>query len=107
MSERARALNRHVEHAARERGFSIVAHRRAWYGVDPIHIRWTQRRRAWDEILSPWSSPEIVGAPSRRWLVRTWHLRSKRPEFQRFFGIEQRGSQPSARLAGGTSVAIY
>lgn len=107
MSARARALNRHVEQAARERGFSIVAHRQAWYGVDPIHIRWTQRGRAWTEILSPWSAPEIVGAPSRRSLVRTLYLRSRRPEFQRFFGIEQRGAQPSARLQDGTTVAIY
>lgn len=107
MAERARALNRHVEHAARARDFSIVAHRPAWYGVDPIHIRWTRRRHAWNEILSSWAATEIASEPSRRSLVRTLYLRSRRPEFQRFFGIEQREAQPAAQLRDGTTVAIF
>lgn len=107
LCRRASALNRHVEHAARARGFAVVDHQASWYGFDPIHIRYTQRRRAWNEILASWSGPGAMVAAVRAPAPRFWQVRSRRPDFQRFFGIERRAAQPAAQLRDGTTVAIY
>lgn len=107
MGVRARVLNRHVEQSARERGFAVAAHRAAWYGIDPIHIRFAQRGQAWSEILSLWRAVDAGHRAPRSTAGRTWYLRSRRPEFQRFLGFEQRGVQPAAQLGDGTTVAIF
>jgi hypothetical protein len=107
MSRRASVLNAHVEQSASARGFTVVAHRDAWYGIDPIHIRFAKREQAWNEILSPWSAVDTEHRAARRAAGRTWYLRSRTPEFQRFLGFERRGVQPAARLGDGTTVAIY
>lgn len=104
---RAVALNEHVERAARSRGFAVATHRGAWYGVDPIHIRFSRRGGAWSEILSHWSLAQAVHEPLPVAPLRTLYLRSRKPEIRGLFGIIQQQAQPAARFADGTTVAIY
>jgi hypothetical protein len=107
ISRRAIALDGEVERLAGERGMRVVRLRSHWYGFDPIHIRFHRRSEAWREILAGWtadgSPPELRGLR----LARSLYLRLRTPERCRRFGFEQRGAQPAARLADGTTVAIY
>ncbi len=107
LERRAHQLDAHVTTAARRRGFTLVAHREVWYGIDPVHIRWRHRAAAWREILAPWSAPHGPSTPRRGSLTRLVYLRSRRPHYRRFWGREQRAAQPVARLADGTTVSIY
>jgi hypothetical protein len=107
VGRRAHALDGAVRRLALDRGFGVVAHRSAWYGFDPIHIKARQRPLAWREILSAWSVASDVESPVRASIARTLYLRSRMPERCRVWGFERRGRQPSALLSDGTTVAIY
>lgn len=104
--ERVAALDQRVNKLAVERGFTTVRPRRRWYGLDPIHIRWSQRRAAWSEILDPWSPEAAHRAASGGWW-RSLYLGTRTPARRRLFGYEQRGRLPSARFADGTTIALY
>ncbi len=104
---RAQEVNRRVRRLATERGFGIVPLRPEWYGFDPIHIRFRHRRPAWTEMLAGWSDGGDSTPPARVSSVRTLYLRSRLPERRRLWGFEQRGRQPAARFADGTTVALY
>ncbi|MEX0978293.1 MAG: hypothetical protein WDZ48_05555 [Pirellulales bacterium] len=104
---RAGELDACVERLAVERGFATIRPRTEWYGLDPIHIRFGRRRRAWREILSLWTPGDPLPAASRGALVRTLYLRTRTPQRRRLLGFEQRGTNPAARLSDGTWVALY
>ncbi len=104
---RAYELNEHVRRLAAERGFDIVPQRAAWYGFDPVHIRWGKRSLAWREILSPWRESLDAVAASRTPISSTIYLRWRVPARRRILGFEQRSQQPSGRLNDGTTVALY
>jgi hypothetical protein len=104
--ERARAVDDRVERLALDRNFVALRPRADWYGIDPIHIRLRHRRSAWREILSHFPGGEAVRVP-RATVLQTLYLRTRIPERRRLLGFEQCGSQPSARLRDGTTVAIY
>lgn len=107
VAERARLLDERVRRLAAERAFATIGPRAAWYGFDPIHIRFFARSRAWREILASWAtSPELL-EPAGSCLARTLSLRLRVPERRRLIGFEQRRRQPSARLRDGTTVALY
>ncbi len=107
VSRRARALDEAVRTLAVERGFSLIAHRPAWYGFDPIHIKQRHRSLAWREILTPWSMSSELTEPASSSMARTLYLCSRTPDRRRILGFEQRGSQPAARMNDGTTVAVY
>jgi hypothetical protein len=106
VSARAHRLNERIERLAGARRFTAVSHRAAWYGLDPIHIRFQQRSHAWREILGAWSPAENI-EPAGNLLARTIRLRAIAPERRRLWGFEQRAPQPRARLRDGTTVAMY
>jgi len=107
VTRRARALNEGVRQLAAERGFATAEHRAAWYGFDPIHIRFLRRGEAWRDILGGWTNADEVHAPGRHAIARTIYLRTRTPAQRRLLWLEQRGRKPSARFADGTSVSIY
>jgi hypothetical protein len=107
VKECARELNALVIQEARSRGVTLVEPRAAWYGLDPIHIRWGQQATAWNAILgsargavSAASSAEII---SPRWI----NLLRLAPQQRRLFGVEQCRAQPCARLVGGSWLSLY
>ena len=104
---RAHNLNEYVRYLAAERGFGIVPQRAAWYGIDPVHIKSSQRSLAWGEILSFWRESPGRAEVRRASLFSTIYLRSRVPHRRRVLGFEQRGRQPAGRLSDGTTVALY
>jgi len=107
VTSRALALNEAVARLARERGLPTVEHRAAWYGFDPIHIRFTRRREAWRDILSGWKSDGAALAPSGSAIARTVFLRTRTPHRRHLLWFEQRGKNPAASFRDGTRVSIY
>ena len=74
--------------------------RPSWYGVDPIHIRPSLWRTAWQEVLG-------ISCPVPRSRIEALRLYAMRPERQWLFGVEQRTTQAGARLRGGGRVWLY
>ena len=107
VGQRARALNDGVRRLAEARGFNVVGPRAAWYGIDPIHIRSRHMTSAWREILTADQLAPAAIEPVRTSLARALYLHSRTPFHRYFLGFEQRRAQPSARLPGGTTIAIY
>lgn len=103
---RASELDLRLREIASRRGASIVEPERAWYGLDPIHIRRRLAGKAWRTILGAWSLPGPVSAaePSlTRWLA----LRLALPERCRLAGLSVSMRQPACRLPDGTTVGYY
>jgi len=74
--------------------------RPSWYGVDPIHIRPSLWRTAWQEVLG-------ISCPIPRSRIEALRLYAMRPERQWLFGVEQWTTQAGARLRGGGRVWLY
>jgi len=72
----------------------------SWYGVDPIHIKRSRWRPAWQRILGV----EHPVEPSRLEALRLYRMR---PEVRWLCGIEQRTSQTGRRLRRGGQVWLY
>jgi len=104
---RARALNEDVRRLAEARGFDVVGPRAAWYGIDPIHIRSRHMTSAWREILAAERHSPAANDRVRTSFAQALYLHSRTPFHRYFLGFEQRRAQPSARLPGGTTIALY
>jgi len=75
-----------------------------WYGFDPIHIRPSLWRTAWQEILAARSErPQHL----RRSPVEGLSLYFMPPERQWLFGREQVTPQPGVALRGGGRVWLF
>lgn len=96
-------VNTGLAQLAAANGARLVRLDPAWYGFDPIHIRPSLWRRAWQTILgsqamadgrslSAWESVRLyLMPPERRWL----------------FGVEQFTPQSGAQAAAGGRVWLY
>jgi hypothetical protein len=104
MLEKLRALDARLVEIARARRIAIVAARRESYGLDPIHVARKHRVDTWTAVLAALGDPPKRTVLDHRDRMR---VRAARPEWRRFFGMEQRRSQPSALLSDGTSLAWY
>jgi hypothetical protein len=83
-------------------GAPIVDPPLAWYGIDPIHIRWSRRTEAWTHCFQSW--PAAGGAVSPAASLASagavrlpFSPRRLRPHHRRFFGREQTTPQPVYR----------
>ena len=74
--------------------------RPSWYGLDPIHIRPSLWRTAWQEILG-------LSCPVPQSRIEALRLYAMRPERQWLFGVEQRTTQVGTRLRRGGRVWLY
>ncbi len=103
---RAEELDLGLRRVARERGLALVSPRLDWYGVDPIHIRRGGRASAWSEVVAAWGDEPAAGRPPAAPLAlpRAWRLV---PERRWILGIRGGRQQPCARLADGTTIALY
>ncbi len=75
----------------------------AWYGFDPIHVRPSYWRIAWQEILGE----RVPGSCGVRSMVESARLYLMRPERCSFFGVEQVTAQPGIALRSGGYVWLY
>jgi hypothetical protein len=89
-----------IEPLARAHGARLVRLRPTWYGIDPIHIKPSLWRPAWQEILG-------VACPVERSRLEATRLYLMRPEVQWLCGIEQGRGQTGTRLRRGGHVWLY
>ena len=75
----------------------------AWYGFDPIHMRPSQWRSAWQQILG--AQPE--GKSGRGSTIESVKLYFMRPERRWMFGMEQVTPQTGVALRSGGQVWLY
>ena len=73
----------------------------AWYGFDPIHIRPTFWRAAWQDILG------MGSPPSEHSWIEALRLYAMRPERQWILGVEQVTPQCGVALWSGGRVWLY
>ncbi|MGD9720279.1 MAG: hypothetical protein AB7O59_07395 [Pirellulales bacterium] len=106
VTHRAMELNERLREIGARREAAVVNQQAAWYGLDPMHIRWTRRPAAWSSILAAWNS-DFALPHHRRSVLDGHRVRLRTPHQRRLFGVEQRRPQPAVRLADGTTVAIY
>jgi hypothetical protein len=74
-----------------------------WYGFDPIHVRPSYWRTAWQEILGE----RVLGLQGVQSLLESARLYLMRPERRSFFGIEQVTPQSGVTLRSGGQVWLY
>jgi hypothetical protein len=75
----------------------------AWYGFDPIHMRPSQWRSAWQQILG--AQPE--GKSGSGSIIESVKLYFMRPERRWMFGMEQVTPQTGVALRSGGQVWLY
>jgi hypothetical protein len=105
--ETAARVNEGLETIAAARGVSFFRLKPEWYGADPIHIRPSLWRSAWQEILCHEPgvlTADVEAVSSRREALRLYLLR---PERQWLFGREQFTPQHGVPLAPGGRVWLY
>jgi hypothetical protein len=103
----ATELNEQLVEVAKRRKIPAIPVSDAWYGFDPIHLKWSTWRTAWPEILSPWreesATVPLPHASFNRWL----YLHRLAPMEQTILGRERRCAQPCGRLEDGTTISLY
>ena len=101
--EAAEQINEGLEELSRARGLRFFRMNPDWYGLDPIHIRPSQWRLAWQEILGVSS----VSFRSFGGFIEALKLRMAPPERRWLFGVEQFNPQKGKSLPSGGHVWLY
>jgi len=101
--EAAEAVSAGLAKLAASRNMRFFRPPSTWYGLDPIHIRRSLARTAWQAILGT-GVPSPAGDASIPERVRLFFLR---PERRWLFGIEQRTPQEGAALPSGGRIWLY
>lgn len=85
------------------RGVTFIRLEPDWYGFDPIHIRPSRWRKAWEQILGSRSATNGAGRHIWEW----FRLYVTPPERQWLFGLERVTPQTGLALASGGRVWFY
>ncbi len=101
--ERAEQVNDGLVTLAETYGARLFRLDPAWYGFDPIHIRPSLWRPAWQQILGAQPSEHS----SRRSVIESVTLYFMRPERRWLFGVEQVTPQSGVALRSGGQVWLY
>jgi hypothetical protein len=101
------AVNEQLIALGNAQNTSVIPVPGAWYGFDPIHVKRRVRRRAWPELLATWRALDepLFDAGASFWT--TAYLRCLAPHERTLFNVRRRCSQPSGRLADGTTISLY
>ncbi|MBN1852692.1 MAG: hypothetical protein JW829_08205 [Pirellulales bacterium] len=104
---RAEEVNAGVVQLGQNRKMTVFPGNSAWYGLDPIHIRYRDWSNAWPAILSNWKGPDPqpirLQGSLRRWL----YLQTRMPYERSIWRLQQRRDQPSGRFSNGTLISLY
>jgi hypothetical protein len=103
VAEAAGRVNHGLAELAAARGVRFVGLKPEWYGIDPIHIRPSQWRTAWEHILFGEAASHVHGGS---WL-EGWRLYLMRPERQRLLGREWVLPQSGVSLDRGARVWLF
>lgn len=99
----AEAVNVGLATLAAARGVRLVRPDPAWYGLDPIHIRRSCWRSAWQAILDARGASD----GGRGSLLEGLRLSLMAPERRWILGVEQFTPQSGAALPSGGRVWLY
>lgn len=101
--DRSERVNEGLEKLSAAHDTKLVRLDPDWYGFDPIHVRPSLWRSAWQQILGvqPQAKPEL-GSTSES--VKLYFLR---PERRWMFGVEQFTPQSGVALRSGGQVWLY
>jgi hypothetical protein len=86
-----------------DRGIQLVQLNPEWYSFDPIHIRHSQKRTAWQQILGV----NLAANGNDIGLIEQLKLRIAAPERRWLFGIEQFTPQSGISLPSGGHLWLY
>jgi len=101
--ERAERVNAGLVDLASTHGVRLFHLDPAWYGFDPIHVRPSLWRQAWQQILGAESRPGSNGVST----AESLRLYMMRPERRWMFGLEQFTPQSGVALPSGGHVWLY
>ncbi len=101
--EAAEQINAGIAEICIVRGVRLFNLNPDWYGVDPIHIRPSLWRSAWQEMLDVRAISKLVGTSPLEGI----RLYLMAPERRRIFGAEQFTPQSGVRLSSGGRVWLY
>ncbi len=104
VQETAEAVNDGLELLTRAGGLHWCRPDPAWYGWDPIHIRRSCRRSAWETMLGV---PDAGGPDCRSPVRERLQLMVMAPERRWMLGIEQFTPQPGIALRRGGQVWLF
>lgn len=105
---RVNLLSDAVNALAVNRSIAVCSPDPAWYGIDPIHMRWRFKTAAYQEILGLFDSvpyeggqEPTIGSPMWGWWNRP------RPRVRHDFFVQFDRTQPSGRMTDGTTISMY
>jgi hypothetical protein len=101
--DRAEHVNAGLADLSSAHGVRLFRLDPAWYGFDPIHVRPSLWRQAWQQILGAESEASSNGV-SRAESLRLYLMR---PERRWMFGLEQFTPQSGIALPSGGHVWLY
>jgi hypothetical protein len=103
VKEKVKQVNEGLAGVAAEFSLTFFKLKPSWYGIDPIHIRWSLWRPAWQEILG---APSTTGLKQGS-LTEGLRLYFMAPERRRILGVEQFTPQAGVILPQGGRVWLY
>ena len=101
--DRSERLNEGLEKLSATHDTKLVRLDPAWYGFDPIHVRPSLWRPAWQQILGV----QPPAKSNRGSSVESVKLYLLRPERRWMFGVEQFTEQSGVELQSGGRVWLY
>lgn len=101
--ERAERVNVGLAELSSAHGAKFFHLDPAWYGVDPIHVRPSLWRQAWQQILGAQPHASSNGVST----AESLRLYLMRPERRWMFGLEQFTPQSGVALPSGGRVWLY
>ena len=101
--DRTECVNVGLAQLSSELGAKFLQPDPAWYGFDPIHVRPSMWRQAWQRVLGAQPQASLIGVST----VESVRLYLMRPERRWMFGLEQFTPQSGVGLPSGARVWLY
>jgi len=102
-----REINDRLIKIGQTRKIPVISASAAWYGVDPIHLKWNMKRHAWPVLLAAWRAIDEPFAFTRSSVWTAAYLAGLEPCDYSQFGFRRHVAQPNGRLYDGTTISLY
>ena len=103
----AREINQRLVALGQIRKIPVISASACWYGLDPIHIKWNMKRRAWPALVAAWRAIDEPFTLTPSSLATAAYLAGLEPFEYSLFGFRRRAAQPNGRLNDGTTISLY